>query len=78
MLPNCQLSCRNCITDSVPSKPSTQTSRDFKGTDSVATKPSRTLESCRDNGMTKEQRQKFLDMHNNYRSMAAKGQAKDA
>ncbi|EPB75398.1 SCP-like protein [Ancylostoma ceylanicum] len=27
--------------------------------------------------MTNEQRQKFLDMHNSYRSMVAKGQAKD-
>ncbi|KAL6742286.1 hypothetical protein Aduo_015450 [Ancylostoma duodenale] len=28
--------------------------------------------------MTREQRLKFLDMHNNFRSMVAKGQAKDA
>ncbi|EPB71528.1 shTK domain protein [Ancylostoma ceylanicum] len=27
MLPNCQLSCRSCKTDSVPNKPSTQTSQ---------------------------------------------------
>ncbi|KIH65870.1 shTK domain protein [Ancylostoma duodenale] len=30
MLPNCQLSCRNCKTDSDPNKPSTQTSREFR------------------------------------------------
>ncbi|EPB71946.1 SCP-like protein [Ancylostoma ceylanicum] len=35
------------------------------------------LERCRDNGMTREVRQKLLDMHNKYRMMVAKGQAKD-
>ncbi|RCN33834.1 shTK domain protein [Ancylostoma caninum] len=30
MLPNCQLSCSACKTDSVPSKPSTQGSREFR------------------------------------------------
>nr|AAC35986.1 secreted protein ASP-2 precursor [Ancylostoma caninum] len=33
---------------------------------------------CGNNGMTDEARQKFLDVHNSYRSMVAKGQAKDA
>ncbi|KAL6734848.1 hypothetical protein Aduo_005344 [Ancylostoma duodenale] len=48
-------------------------------TDSNPSKPSTaTSKSCSSNGMTNEQRQKFLDMHNNYRSMVAKGQAKDA
>ncbi|EYB83225.1 hypothetical protein Y032_0340g2994 [Ancylostoma ceylanicum] len=118
MLANCQRSCEVCKTDSVATKAPTQTSLCGTGdksgccdkvehcalwarnnqcksnpnymlrncqlscnacsTDSIATKPSRTLESCSDNGMTREQRQKFLDMHNNYRSMVAKGQAKDA
>ncbi|RCN27117.1 hypothetical protein ANCCAN_27151 [Ancylostoma caninum] len=32
---------------------------------------------CRENGMTDEVRQKFLDMHNYYRSKVAKGLAKD-
>ncbi|EPB71949.1 shTK domain protein [Ancylostoma ceylanicum] len=34
-------------------------------------------QTCRDNGMTQEVRQMFLNMHNRYRSMVAKGEAID-
>ncbi|EYC00657.1 hypothetical protein Y032_0114g459 [Ancylostoma ceylanicum] len=114
MLPNCQLSCQSCNTNSnKPSKPSSTsmcgTGRDSKCCDrekscadwaswgECENRPSfmlrkcklscnacrptlpkaSGLERCRDNGMTREVRQKLLDMHNKYRMMVAKGQAKD-
>ncbi|RCN30618.1 shTK domain protein [Ancylostoma caninum] len=111
MLSNCQLSCHNCKTDS--NKPATRTSLCGTGKESNCcdkdrscaqwasygecdknpkfmlskcklscnacrtTFPKPRAQTCRNNGMTDEVRKKFLDMHNNYRSMVAKGEAKD-
>ncbi|RCN31411.1 shTK domain protein, partial [Ancylostoma caninum] len=113
MLPNCQLSCHSCKTDSEEQpkqKSQCGTGKESKccnKEDSESCEywasigeceknpnfmlkecklschacrrsfPKLRAQKCRDNGMTKEVRQKFLNMHNKYRSLVAKGKAKE-